>query len=452
VVKGVRYFVSDVFFWLRSHKLRGALTILGLLLVIGGAVFAGTKLGGDDTEVIESAPAPEVVVDVNKTPEEPADLGFPAFATRNTTRVAGADSVANAAGVALATTPTGGVVKGPEAVTLVDSEDWAGAIAASSLFAEPIAAPILYTQDGSLDELTQGAIDSLAPTGGSATGGAQAFTVGDAGEAEGLDTEAIEGGSSAEIAVSVLELREELADGPPEHILIASSDDPEFAMPAAAWAARSGDVVLFAQANSVPSPTIKAIERLKEVPVFVLGPESVISEDAFKEISAATNADVTRAADEEDPVTNAVAFARFADGNFGWNINDPGHGFVIANLANPSDAGAAAALSGTGTWGPLLLTDDPETPPPALEGYLLDLKPGYEDDPTRALYNHIWIIGDETALSVDAQVELDEIAEVARVESGTGDELLGPGSAEPEVPEDPKDDKKKPKDQEDDAQ
>ena len=69
-------------------------------------------------------------------------------------------------------------MKGPDAVTLVDSEDWAGAIAASSLFAQPIGAPILYTRDGSLDELTQGTIDSLAPTGGSATGGAQAFAGG----------------------------------------------------------------------------------------------------------------------------------------------------------------------------------------------------------------------------------------------------------------------------------
>ncbi len=436
--------------WLRSHKLRGALAILGFLVVIGGAVFAGTKIAGEDTKVMESAPAPEVVVDESETPQEPADLGFPAFATRNTTRVAGEDSVANAAGVALASTPTGGVVKGPDAVTLVDSEDWAGAIAASSLFAQPIGAPILYTRDGSLDELTQGTIDSLAPTGGAATGGAQAFTVGDdAGEVEGLDTEAIQGGSSAEIAVSVLELREELADGPPEHILIASSDDPEFAMPAAAWASRSGDAVLYAQADSVPSATIKAVERLKDVPVFVLGSEDVISDDAVKEISAATDATVTRAADEEDAVANAVAFARFVDGNFGWNINDPGHGFVIANLANPSDAGAAAALSGTGTWGPLLLTDDPDRPPPALEGYLLDLKPGYEDDPTRALYNHIWIIGDEAALSVDAQVELDEIAEVARVESGTGEDILGSDSPQQEKPDD---ETKKSEDQEDDAQ
>jgi hypothetical protein len=335
---------------------------------------------------------------------------------------------------------------------LVDSEEWAAGIAASSLFAEPVGAPILYTRDGSIDELTQGAIDTLAPTGGSESGGAQVFQVGNAGEAEGLDSESLEGDNAAEIAVEVLELREELTDEPPEHILIATSDDPEFAMPAAAWAARSGDPVLFAQADSVPSVTLKAIERREDVPVFVLGPEDVISKDAVKEISEATKSSVTRSAAEDDPVTNAVAFARFTDGTFGWNINDPGHGFVIANSGNPADAGAAAALSGTGTWGPLLLTDDAEQPPPALEGYLLDLKPGYEDDPTRALYNHIWIIGNESALSVDAQVELDEIAEVARVESGTGDDLLSPGTTKPETPDDAQDDSKKSKDQEDDAQ
>ena len=447
MLKGARNSISGVFSWLKSHPLRAAFVVLGLGLLVGGAVFAGTKLG-DDAKVIESDPAPETFVRESEPPEEPDDLGFPAFATRNTTRVAGADSVANAAGVALATFPSGGVVKGPNAVSLVDSEDWAGAIAASSLIAEPVGAPVLYTRDGELDELTQGAMDSLAPTGGSATRGAQVFQVGDAGEAESLDAEAIEGGSSAEIAVSVLELRERLADAPPEHILVASSDDPEFAMPAAAWAARSGDAVLFAQADSVPSATIKAIEDFEDVPVFVLGPESAISNDAVKELSEATKSTVTRTASEDDPVANAIAFARFTDGTFGWNINDPGHGFVIANLANPSDAGAAAALSGTGTWGPLLLTDDPERPPSALEGYLLDLKPGYEADPTRALYNHLWIIGDETALSVDAQVELDEIAEVARVESGTGDDILG-STPEPEAPDDPSDVEKKPKDKDD---
>lgn len=443
-MKGLRYFLSDVFYWLRTHKVRGALAMLAGLLVVAGAVFAGTQLGGDDTKVIESDPAPEIFVDKSEEPEEPVDLGFPAFATRNTTRVGGVDSVANAAGVALATFPSGGVVEGPSAVSIVDAEDWAGAIAASSLIADPVGAPILYSREGELDELTQNALDSLAPTGSQASGGAEVFQVGEAVPPEGLEGEAVEGGNSAEIAVAVLELREQLAGSPPEHILVATSDDPEYAMPAAAWAARSGDPVLFAQADSVPTPTIDAIKELKDVPVFVLGPESAISNKALKEMEEATDANVTRVGTEEDPVDNAIAFARFADGNFGWNINDPGHGFVIANLANSADAGAAAALSGTGTWGPLLLTDDGEKMPPALEGYLLDLKPGYQDDPTRALYNHIWIIGDETALSVDAQVELDEIAEVAKVESGTGEDLLG--TTEPETPDDPSNEEQKPKD------
>ena len=48
---------------------------------------------------------------------------------------------------------------------------------------------------------------------------------------------------------------------------------------------------------------------------------------------------------------------------------------------------------------------------------------------------------------MDAQVELDEIAEVARVESGTGEDLLDPGGAEQEKP----DEQDKPKDERDDS-
>ena len=54
------------------------------------------------------APAPDVIVRTEEPAEEPTDLGFPAFATSNTTRVAGADSIEVAAGVALATFPTAG--------------------------------------------------------------------------------------------------------------------------------------------------------------------------------------------------------------------------------------------------------------------------------------------------------------------------------------------------------
>jgi hypothetical protein len=84
------------------------------------------------------------------------------------------------------------------------------------------------------------------------------------------------------------------------------------------------------------------------------------------------------------------------------------------------DAAAAAPLSASGTWGPLLITDDAAQVPESLRGFLLDIKPGYVNDPTRAVYNHVWIIGDQTTISVAFQAQVDDLAEVAPVRSGTG--------------------------------
>ena len=117
----------------------------------------------------------------------------------------------------------------------------------------------------------------------------------------------------------------------------------------------------------------------------------------------------------EDPVANAIALARYSDGDFGWNVNDPGHGFVVARRDSPLDAAAAAPLSASGTWGPLLLTDSADTLPAALREYLLDVKPGYTTDPTRAFYNHVWVIGDQEAIDVNQQAEIDELAELAKI-------------------------------------
>ena len=184
-------------------------------------------------------------------------------------------------------------------------------------------------------------------------------------------------------------------------------------MPAAAWAARSGDPVLFAGKDKLPAPTAATLARHPKAPVYVLGPSSAISSDVIREIAKIANR--VRRISGEDPVANAIAFARYADGSFGWNINDPGHGFVVAGSEEPLDAAAAAPLSASGTWGPLLLTDSADTLPAALRGYLLDVKPGYTTDPTRAFYNHVWVIGDQEAIDVNEQAEIDELAALAKI-------------------------------------
>jgi hypothetical protein len=149
------------------------------------------------------------------------------------------------------------------------------------------------------------------------------------------------------------------------------------------------------------------------VPVYVLGPSSAISSDVVREVAKAVKK--VRRVSGEEPVENAIALARYSGGDFGWNINDPGHGFVIARSDSPLDAAASAPLSASGTWGPLLLTDDADTLPKALREYLLDVKPGYTTDPTRAFYNHVWVIGDQEAIDVNQQAEIDQLAELAKI-------------------------------------
>jgi hypothetical protein len=435
VLRAIRNRLADIVRWLSRHWL----LVGAVMVVLVGAGVGAYLLATDDSdnERTVTAPAPEVIVREVPAPEETEDLGFPAFATKNTTRVAGADPIADAAAVALAVDPSTGGVQGPDAVTLVDAADWPAGIAAASLVAAPVGAPILVTDSDEVPELTENAIRALGPEGSAETAGRQAFVIGSAASPDDLDTLEVKGASAAEVAAEVASLRERLT-GRPDHLLLASSDEPAFAMPAAGWAARSGDPVLYVQRNSVPQPTRKALERYKGVPVYVLGPTSVISSKALREVEKlAPNAERVGA---EDPVASAIEFARFASGGFGWNINDPGHGFVIANTSRPLDAAVAAPLSASGTWGPLLVTEDADSVPEQLRGYLLDLKPGYEQDPTRALYNHLWLIGDPSALSVDFQAQLDEIAEVAPVSSGSGASALTPPPGTPESQPDAADD------------
>ena len=145
----------------------------------------------------------------------------------------------------------------------------------------------------------------------------------------------------------------------------------------------------------------------------MLGPSSAISSAVVRQI-ARIDSRVHRVSGK-DPVTNAIALARYGEGGFGWNVNEPGHGFVVARSDSPLDAAAAAPLSASGTWGPLLLTDSAATLPAALRGYLLDVKPGYTTDPTRAFYNHVWVIGDEGAIDVNQQAELDNLAALTKI-------------------------------------
>jgi ell wall binding domain 2 (CWB2) len=403
-------------YWRRRAAVLGGVVVIGAAAGVG-AYFLIDSLRGNDNGETAPAPAPTVVVK-KQQPQAAQDLGFPAFATKNTTRVSGADAVADASGVALAVFPSTGGTDTPAAVSFVTDTEWQSGIAAASLAAPPVSAPILISGSNGIPSLTTDALTALDPRGSPETDGAQILRIGQAMAPSGLQTANVPGSNPAEIAAGVDRLRQKLVGSQPKHVLLASSENAADTMPAAAWAARSGDPVLFVHRDSVPRPTMDALRQHKNVPVYALGPASAISDKALAEVERVSPG--VKRVGASDPVKNAIAFARYDDGTFGWNINDPGHGFVIARTSQPLDAAAAAPLSASGNWGPLLITTDPAQVPAALRGYLLDLKPGYISDPTRAVYNHIWLIGDQSAISTTFQGQVDELAEVAKVRSGTG--------------------------------
>jgi hypothetical protein len=362
-------------------------------------------------------------------------LGFPLVATRNTTRISGPGPVEDAAAAALATHPPAPGAAPLEAVTLVPDDDWQAGIAASALAGPPLRLPVLVSGHGSVPEVTTQALAQLDPKGGGASGGVAVYSAGGASVPSGLKSREIPGDSPAEVANSIDQLRQRLLKQEPQHILLVSSEEAGYAMPAAAWAARSGDPVLFTGRNQVPAPTLAALRRHVAATVYVLGPASVISRGVLQQVGR-VSASVQRVG-VSGVVQNAIFFARYSDGSFGWNINDPGHGMELANSDRPLDAAAAASLASSGKWGPLLLTDTADALPPELRSFLLDIKPGYETDPTRAVYNHIWLMGDATAIGGQVQAEVDELAELAQV-GGTANQgtvkggVAQPGGAESE--------------------
>jgi hypothetical protein len=398
----------------------GALKGIGALVLIAIAFIVAAILGagnGSEESAPGPAPAPAPAPAEGESGEAPAAqsaeaLGYPAFATNNTTRVGGSDPAANAAAVALAVFPSTDPVQRPDAVTLIDEDDWAGAIAASVFMAAPLRAPLLVSDQSGLPEASAEALERLDPQGSDASGGASTIAIGDVAVPDG-ETTRVKAAGGAATAAAIAALRDRLFGDDPAHVVLAPLDRPELAMPAAAWAARSGDPVLFASGDELPKPTVQALKRHRKVPVYVLGPSSAISSQAVRAISRIGN-EVHRISGE-DPVANAIAFARYADGSFGWNVNDPGHGFVLASEDDPLTAAVAAPLSGSGTWGPLLLTDSATDLPAPLREYFLDVKPGYTTNPTRAFYNHVWVIGDQEAIDVNQQAEVDGLAELAKI-------------------------------------
>lgn len=351
--------------------------------------------------------------------------GSPALATKNTVRIPGADAIGNAAGAAIAVFPANEQKTRPSALTLVGDSDWRAAVAAGSLMSRPLQAPILLGKGDGTFDVTDSAITAMNPRGLRIPGKAIApklLVVGDVDVPENYAVQRITNTDPATMAAQIDLLLTTVNSTPSKDVIIASSDEraAAFALPAGPLAAKSGTPILYVSGGVIPKATLRALELRRKGRIFVIGPTSVIPNTVIKRLKRYGS--VTRIAGET-PAQNSVAVARYPEeedlGQFttdaeawGWGAHDPGHGLVIANSTRVMDVAAATQLGASGAYGPLLLNGTGPVLDKTIENYLLDIQPGYIDDPARGVYNSAWLLGDESALSPALQARVDALCEI----------------------------------------
>jgi hypothetical protein len=352
-----------------------------------------------------------------------AAQGAVSVVTKNTTRLGGADAASDAAAVARAVYPGLTPTTRPQVVVVVDEHNWAAALAAAVMASAPIRAPLLYSEGATLPEVSLQALEAMRPTGSPALGGAQVIMLGSSAAVPGgyvSRTVAVPATSAAEAAAAVERLLTAVRGASPRQVIMVASDARRaLQMPAAGLAAESGAPILFAASTGVGPATGAVLSRLRRPSIYLLGFSS-IAKGTLGELArfgrVSTIAQSGTPAGAPTPVGNAIAVARFTDGVFGWGVKEPGHGLVFANAGRPLDAPAAAPLSATGQYGPLLLLDGPDGVPSPLASYLSNIQPAYgkapQYQPVHGAYNHGWLIGNESAISPPTQAEIDAMLEI----------------------------------------
>jgi hypothetical protein len=419
-----------------------ALALIGLALVLALAGCGkGSRAGAGSSQ---SASGESLA-----TPQARGVLGV---VTKNTTRLGGGDPAANAAAVAEAVYPGITPATRPQAVVLVNVRNFSAALVASVLASAPLGAPLLYADGDSLPEATTQALRAMRPLGAAALGGAQVVRVDtSAALPDGLrardvaaastpaagtpsGSSAASGASAttsaaagraepAALAAAVESLAETIAAKPTQAVLVVAEDAPlALQMPAAGLAAESRAPILLVTNSAVPPATSATLRALHDPTIYVVAPTTLGASAyaALKQLGTVIQVsggagEAASGAASANAVENAISTARFSHGAFGWGVHEAGHGLVFANAAQPLDAPAAAPLAAHGDYAPLLLLEGATSLPASLTHYLSDIEPGYTEavSPVREVYNHGWLIGDESAISAQAQAELDALLEIA---------------------------------------
>jgi hypothetical protein len=300
---------------------------------------------------------------------------------KNATRVGGARDDETAALVRQVAYPATRPDNSPRLLVMVPA-DWRLALAATPLIARPVSAALVFADEAATDG-TLGSPPTRLTVGADASAG---------------DEGRIAGDPAAVAAALDARLAREVGMVSRGVIVVAADADARWALPAGAYAARTGTPILFVTRREVPAATAAALQRRAgSVRILVLGREDAVPEAVVRQLARFGR--VTRGAGDSY-AANAVRFAEFRDeaADIGWGrgSRSPGQwtsfNAILVNGDRWQDGVVAAHLARAGKSGPLLFTER-ERLPAVVDNYLWRQRPAFAATPAEGPFNHLWVVG-----------------------------------------------------------
>jgi hypothetical protein len=367
----------------------GLAAALALLAAAAGLSSCG---GGDSSGPVSLAPAKVVPPEYGST----------------VVRIPGR-SPADVAGAALLATHS---IEQPSGWIVVRQDKWRTALIGAQFAADPVGAALLPAHK---DYFSSGAYDMLlriTPTGFPRGQGLETLLLDKVGQDVLIDLQdrelkfaLLSAKSPAKLANDAVPFRGGWAAKYSPEIVVASSERVDYALPAAAWSAYSGDSLAYVSSKGIPQPTIEMLTLRKGVTlqtpnIYVVGPPSVIPDAIVSQLAAYGN--VTRIAGDTAAETS-VAMARFRDPStgFGWGFKRGPVNVSLVNSKHWADAIGAFAYAARGPRAPLIVIPDGKKLPIEVIRFLRDMRSG---DPS-----HGFVFGDQKSISTDALKQLDAV-------------------------------------------
>ena len=272
----------------------------------------------------------------------------------------------------------------PAGWVLAADGDWRSAIIGAQFAAGPVYAGVLPIKADYLPTAADDVLRRIKPPGFPKGHGLQALVLGHGTrnlfgdvDALGLKPSLLKAPSADRLALDTVPYRGGFAGAYSDSVVIVSNEARDYALPAAAWSAYSGDTVAFVHRDRVPAATRALLMqrrklRVEQPSIYVVGPSNVVS-DAV--LGALRRYGPVKRIGGTTPAEVSVALARFHDPKtgFGWGIKHGPASVSLVNRRTWGNAVAALSFAARGPQAPLLLLDRAGSLPAPVASYLRDL-------------------------------------------------------------------------------